>query len=673
MRTLITFLFIFSYFNSFSAVPPNDNHADAQVILDAQDYCSSDGEFSNVDATSSNIRKGTFWNTEGKDVWFKFTALKTDLSIVVTGKSDGTPRSTLLNPVAAIYTIENNLITEMIGSMQNNGNATTVYKGGLSIGKVYYIRVSAENDGTGLFKLCVNNYTPPHLPGQDCSSAIMLCNKESFTENKLSGAGANNMEAVGSCLSVESNSSWYRWTAANNGTLTFQITPTNKSDDIDWVLYDLGPAGACEQIVPANILRCAAGSGVNCPQPYYMTGLNMSSTDLTESSGCVAGQDGFLRYLDMIQGHNYALLIDNFSNGNNGFHISFGGSGEFSGPTAAFTMDRQDACMEQQHYTFTNTSTDYASLKWSFGEGATVSGNTTDQTQTVSYSSPGYKTVVLEASAIRGCSATTSQSFYVALKPATPEISINQAEFCSTDSIRLAVPVIRDAQYRWTGPDNFQATTAAISISAESPSVSGVYHIAIQVGDCWSETTSITVPPINRNPVAAFSTDIAIPGKYPGPLPVQFINNSVDASNYLWDFGDGSRSTANSPKHTFETPGTYEIKLIASTSRSCVDAVTLSNLIILEKGSALVPNSFSPNNDGRNDEFNINLGGLRQYRISIYNRYGKLMFESNDINNSWKGTYQDQPVPVGAYYYMIIAKDQYGKDVKLSGSITLIR
>ncbi|RYY21446.1 MAG: hypothetical protein EOP41_08280, partial [Sphingobacteriaceae bacterium] len=237
-----------------------------------------------------------------------------------------------------------------------------VYKGGLTIGQTYYIRVSAANNNTGNFTLCINNYNPILKAGQDYGTASVLCSKDAFTQTNVTGSGLNNHESAGTCLGNESNSAWYKWTAANSGSLTFTLIPTATYDDLDWILYDLGVNGSAANVNAANAIRCASGHGVTCTPFYNQTGTNLTSTDLTEISGCVRGQDGFVRYIDMIQGHVYGLLVDNFSSGNNGFTLSFGGTGTFLGPTAALDIQTNNACSATPSFTFTNKSTDYSTL-----------------------------------------------------------------------------------------------------------------------------------------------------------------------------------------------------------------------------------------------------------------------------------------------------------------------
>ena len=337
MKNIICILIILSFVQPCFAQPSNENCGQALVLQNVSNYCSADKEFSTQNSTDG-------------DIWFQFTAIAFDVNISVSGKTDGSGNmgGTMQNPAVELFSSCD--AAQIVTSQISSDNVTSIYKGGLKIGTIYYIRVSGAVSGS--FKLCVNNYNPIIKPGQDCSSASVLCSKEPFTQTDVSGGGLNSDEANGTCLSAfgvnsEQNSAWYKWTAADNGTLTFIITPT-ANDDIDWVLYDLGTVDNCAAISPATAIRCNAGRGVDCLGPgqkrYTKTGLDLTSRDLSENGGCLEGQDGFVRFVDMQQGHIYALLVNNFDRGNNGFTVEFGGTGQFLGPQARIDFQQNNAC-----------------------------------------------------------------------------------------------------------------------------------------------------------------------------------------------------------------------------------------------------------------------------------------------------------------------------------------
>ena len=383
----------------FAQAPVNDSIQNATDLAVITQYCSGDAAYTNVNATFQDAGLPEGWTSQGKDVWFKFTATQSDVNITVTGNSTGggTTGGTLTSPLIALYLTDNYVSdTIVVGSLLKGSSVTTFYKGGLKVGRTYYIRVSAENNATGTFSLCINNYSPPVQPGNNCGTASFLCSNKTFTQTNISGVGANSNETGNTCLAgSDSNKAWYKWQVANNGTLTFVITPTVNTDDIDWVLYDFGTTNTCDL---STSIRCAAGHGVDntaCPtEPlYFKTGLNLTETDITEAGGCGQGQNGFVKYVDAIAGHYYGLLINNFTSGNNGFTLSFGGTAQFVGPKAAFTVSVAQPCTAGQTYMFTNQSTNYSSYLWSFGEGAspaTLSGSQLASAQ-VTYNSVGKK------------------------------------------------------------------------------------------------------------------------------------------------------------------------------------------------------------------------------------------------------------------------------------------
>ncbi|WP_316831244.1 PKD domain-containing protein [Pedobacter aquatilis] len=827
------------------APPTNDELAGAIKITNTAAFCSNDAEYSNLEATQTlTYNKPLAWPATGKDVWFKFTASKYDVNISVTGQVNAASTNTLINPLVALYTFEPNTsgISEMIGTSFTSNNVTSLYKGALTLGQEYYIRVSATNDNTGTFKLCVDNYFPPIKAGQDCISASILCSKETFTQLNVTGPGNNNRESIGTCLGTESNSSWYMFQASKAGTLTFVITPSVTTNDIDWVFYDLGIGGDCTNINAANAIRCAAGSGVTCTPSYYKTGLSMTETDLTESSGCpIIPQNGFVKYVDLIEGHNYALLIDNFSSGNNGFTIEFGGTADFAGPTAEILVDKLNPCTDNQAYIFKSNATNYSSLKWSFGEGASIASATTEGPFTITYSTPGEKVVVLEAKALNGCNVVTTKNFIVAktpdkpsitasglnlcqgdvlrlstpdvnlatyhwsgpngftsqlrnpelpvtgpeikgsyklfiqvgdciseensieilsvdlkpeadfsivinnkceknqsfsfvnasknytkitwnfgagvnsssnttndgrlvtystpglrkitltietnngckatktldllveLKPELPVITINQPLFCIGDVIKLSVPELENITYVWSGPNNFTATSSSVEIPVTSLSQAGTYKVALTSGSCDPVIASLIVPPIARVPVASFYVEPGFNWKYAVPAPITYVNKSIDADYYLWDFGDNLTSTETNPVHTYETNGIFKIRLTAFSKNGCSTNILLGDLVVRKESSVFTPNSFSPNGDGVNDEFVVGLTNLKQYKIQVFNRYGSVVFLSNNIYDNWKGTFKGNDLPVGVYYYLIMGTTLKNENVKYSGSVTLVR
>jgi gliding motility-associated-like protein len=122
------------------------------------------------------------------------------------------------------------------------------------------------------------------------------------------------------------------------------------------------------------------------------------------------------------------------------------------------------------------------------------------------------------------------------------------------------------------------------------------------------------------------------------------------------------------------TSGTYYIK--AEGNLGCANIQPI-NVTILppESFSVTTPNTFTPNNDGINDQFLIAFNGYISFgRLQIYNRNGALMFDTTKAGQFWDGNYNGRPVSTGTYYWVFEGYDNYyHKKVSRSSFITLIR
>ena len=169
-----------------------------------------------------------------------------------------------------------------------------------------------------------------------------------------------------------------------------------------------------------------------------------------------------------------------------------------------------------------------------------------------------------------------------------------------------------------------------------------------------------------------------------GPLVVEFLSRANPTSPIYYEWFVNNVETPNNYQryndvnllYKFEDSGEYLVKLIASNGRcECRDSV---NIKVLESFLS-VPNAFTPNGDGLNDEFRVAYKSLERYSITIQNRWGRTVYTSKDPGKGWDGTINGRPAAEGTYYYIIVAYgydvDLKGKQVKyrLSGDINLIR
>lgn len=195
----------------------------------------------------------------------------------------------------------------------------------------------------------------------------------------------------------------------------------------------------------------------------------------------------------------------------------------------------------------------------------------------------------------------------------------------------------------------------------------GTYNCTItDAHNCtFTETVTITVPPA---PIAAFT---ASPLTGPKPLLVTFVNSSTNGNSYQWDFGDGNTSTLENPTNTFLTNGTYEVRLIVTNTGGCSDTITVK-IIVEGDITLIIPNIFTPNGDGVNDLFLIKSSLIKEFNLQIFNRWGNIVTEINDVSQSWDGKSKSgNYVADGTYYYVIKAIGLDDIDYSTKGFVTV--
>ena len=156
------------------------------------------------------------------------------------------------------------------------------------------------------------------------------------------------------------------------------------------------------------------------------------------------------------------------------------------------------------------------------------------------------------------------------------------------------------------------------------------------------------------------------------PLHVSF-TSSANTKNVYWDFNDGTTSEEVNPVHVFYEIGVYEVALTV-TNRKGEVFVTTTEIEVKEGATLTVPNVFTPNNDRVNDCFVVEGTKIREFNIKILSRTGKVLFESNDINQSWDGKdLNGNDMITGNYVVIVTAKGNDGKQFEEKKIVNLIR
>jgi gliding motility-associated-like protein len=123
---------------------------------------------------------------------------------------------------------------------------------------------------------------------------------------------------------------------------------------------------------------------------------------------------------------------------------------------------------------------------------------------------------------------------------------------------------------------------------------------------------------------------------------------------------------------TFEDVGTYLITAKFDNGRCYSEDKLIIKIIQCEETYLYIPNSFTPNNDNNNDYFGAYGINIKAFSMEIYNRWGELIFVSDDINNRWDGIYQYTPCQNDVYTYIIKYKNINNRPFFKTGRVTLI-
>ena len=158
-----------------------------------------------------------------------------------------------------------------------------------------------------------------------------------------------------------------------------------------------------------------------------------------------------------------------------------------------------------------------------------------------------------------------------------------------------------------------------------------------------------------------------------------FINKTTGSVNsWLWNFGNGITSTAQNPGIIHYQPSGsetfYTIWLTATGSSGCKDS-TNHRIKVLSNCFIAVPTAFTPNHDGLNDYlYPLNALKADNFEFKVFNRWGKVVFASNDWLHKWDGTVNGIPQATGIYVWILhFTHHDTGKKYEMKGTTLLIR
>jgi gliding motility-associated-like protein len=277
---------------------------------------------------------------------------------------------------------------------------------------------------------------------------------------------------------------------------------------------------------------------------------------------------------------------------------------------------------------------------------------------------------------LNGCTSPVATSSITVnpLPIGTFNASITQG--CAPLSVTLTADDASNNTYTWSTSNALTGTGSQTNLQFQ---MNGGFDVSLTttLNGCTVTETLANYIQVDNYPIAAFepsSTLFTEPNQ-----TLNFMNNSLGASTYAWNFGDGGTSTEEGPNHTFAGNETgFTIVLTAISNLGCVD--TSQYFIGYDPGLVYyIPNSFTPDGDMNNQVFNpVFTSGIDIYHYTMYifNRWGEIIFESNDPSIGWDGSYgvEGKDAEVGVYTYQIFIKiPTFDERKMILGHVNLIR
>ena len=261
-----------------------------------------------------------------------------------------------------------------------------------------------------------------------------------------------------------------------------------------------------------------------------------------------------------------------------------------------------------------------------------------------------------------------------------PLFTIDQDSICdpAVFTIRNATSVNDFSHLKWIISDGEVINDQ--EVISTSPLKEGYYNVKLIVtspNGCVDSLNKLSCLISMPKPIPNFSF-------YPNPVKVfntnvSFANTTFNSTQFEWFIQGGSPSfsIAENPKTHFPegVAASYEVKLIATSDFGCIDS-SINYVVVLPEVILYAPNCFTPNGDEFNQVWKVTIDGIDvfDYKLEVYNRWGEIIWQTNDPEDFWDGTYNGRKVIDGTYNWMIETKDKFNDEkYRFNGSFNVIK
>ncbi|MBK6836236.1 MAG: gliding motility-associated C-terminal domain-containing protein [Bacteroidetes bacterium] len=268
------------------------------------------------------------------------------------------------------------------------------------------------------------------------------------------------------------------------------------------------------------------------------------------------------------------------------------------------------------------------------------------------------------------CTHTASVTILVNETPA--DASVLGASTCTGASLNLTASATGTVTWYSDSTLTNLVNTGNTYSPALATNTVDTFYVVVANNGCTSNVQSVIAS--NYNIVAAIS---ASPDSGSVPLPVVFTNNSIgvdSADTYQWIYNGTTFSTTQHAANEFQQGGSFNVMMIATDNQSGCKDTAYVTIFVDDEIRVIIPNIFTPNGDGTNDVFSLDIKGAKEAKGSIYNRWGSLLYEWDAINSTWDGKLTNgELVSDGVYFYIIKIVGYNGDKLDVPGNVTIVK
>ena len=347
----------------------------------------------------------------------------------------------------------------------------------------------------------------------------------------------------------------------------------------------------------------------------------------------------------------------------------------FSVPQAQFSTNVKTQCINNNVFTFVNSTFENGNpgskYDWAIvGKSPIVYTGKDIPNQTLT--DTGWHDVYLLVTSPNNCVSGFQDRIYVA---ELPQVSITGRDGCQGEPLQFGHTLILNSgipSFSWEFGDG---RTGSVGSPLHTYASAGSYTVKLRVtSDKGCVGTAMDLPvKIFTKPNASFTSEYLLSKGMETDWKFTFTGNGADQIN--WKFEDGQNDFGLAPVlKTFNTTGDFKVRLYASTANGCRDSA-ISTIFLKPELLMWLPNVFTPNVDGLNDDFGpSSTFGLERYSFKIYDRWGSKVFDTDNPANRWSGLDPEgKPIMEGIYGYELLFRYVDNKLYVYKGTVMVLR